>query len=315
MDPKVSVLIPLYNSASYIADAIKSVLNQSWQNLEVIIVDDGSTDVSLDIAEKFISDKVSIYKQQNKGACAARNLAFEHASGDYIQYLDADDILHPEKISTQVALVQQYGKHVLLSAKWAKFKDSTQLEEVLFPTRGIDKDYLVPIDWLIDSWNGLGFGAVHTWLTPSEVVEKAGPWNEELAINQDGEFFSRVILNVKEIRHVADAKVYYRTGNVHSISQQKREKKAASLLKSFTLYEKNLLPSIDTFPVRKALHRNYSNFIYEHYPEYPELTAVARQQMLGLGFESIQPKTGKVFSAVSKIFGAETTLKLRGLLK
>ena len=99
--PKVSILIPLYNSENYIEETIQSCLNQTYENIEIIIVDDGSTDKSLQIAKSFESGKLKVYSQPNSGACKARNLAFEKSIGDYIQYLDADDLLSENKIENQ----------------------------------------------------------------------------------------------------------------------------------------------------------------------------------------------------------------------
>ena len=91
MKPFFSVIIPLYNKEKYIEKTIKSVLNQLFNDFEIIIVDDGSSDKSLNIVSEFNSPKIKIIKQSNKGAGAARNLGIYHAKADYIALLDADD--------------------------------------------------------------------------------------------------------------------------------------------------------------------------------------------------------------------------------
>ena len=107
MKPKVSILIPLYNSEKYIAQTIQSALNQTWENKEIIIVDDGSSDNSFEIARKFESDIVKVFLQKNSGSCITRNEAFSFSSGEYIQYLDADDLLSPNKIEFQMKLIER----------------------------------------------------------------------------------------------------------------------------------------------------------------------------------------------------------------
>src|SRR5947207_10596589 len=97
MKPLVSILIPAYNAEPWIADTIKSALNQTWPRAEVVIINDGSRDQTLSIAQQFASERVSIVSQENQGVCAARNRAFELCQGDYIQWLDADDLLAPDK--------------------------------------------------------------------------------------------------------------------------------------------------------------------------------------------------------------------------
>src|SRR4029077_692185 len=102
MPPLVSILIPAYNAEKWIADTISSALAQPWPRKEIIIVDDGSTDQTLSIARQFTSKTVSVIAQKNQGASAARNKAFQLCQGDYIQWLDADDLLSPDKVAKQL---------------------------------------------------------------------------------------------------------------------------------------------------------------------------------------------------------------------
>ena len=104
--PLVSILIPLYNAEVYIAQTLDNCLAQTYPNIEIIVVDDGSTDGSLVIAQRYEAehDNIKVLTQPNSGATRARNLAFEHAKGEYIQYLDADDLMSSNKIASQMAL-------------------------------------------------------------------------------------------------------------------------------------------------------------------------------------------------------------------
>ncbi len=99
--PLVSVLIPAYNAQEWIADTIRSALSQTWSRIEIIVVDDGSRDQTLSIAQQFETLGVLVISQKNQGASAARNHAFALSHGDYIQWLDADDLLAPDKIARQ----------------------------------------------------------------------------------------------------------------------------------------------------------------------------------------------------------------------
>ncbi len=101
----VSVIIPVYNGARFIAQAIESVQNQNHTNLEIIIVDDGSTDNTKEIVTSF--GTVQYLYQNNKGVASARNLAIQKAKGDYITFLDSDDLLLENKISLQLICLQQ----------------------------------------------------------------------------------------------------------------------------------------------------------------------------------------------------------------
>ena len=113
MSVLVSILIPSYNAEEWIEETIQSALSQTWPRKEIIIVDDGSTDNSLRIAKEYESNSVKVISQENSGAAVARNKALEYAQGDYIQWLDADDLLAPDKIEKQ-----------LRSSRWCwKFKN------------------------------------------------------------------------------------------------------------------------------------------------------------------------------------------------
>src|SRR5438270_12906784 len=102
MTPLVSILIPAYNAEPWVGDTIKSALNQTWPRKEIIVVDDGSRDQTLQVVRQFASKDVSVVTQENQGASVARNRAFELCQGDYIQWLDADDLLGPDKIIRQM---------------------------------------------------------------------------------------------------------------------------------------------------------------------------------------------------------------------
>src|SRR5271157_6315769 len=119
MKPLVSILIPAFNAEKWIADAIRSAIAQSWQCKEIVIVDDGSTDRTLKIARQFASRDVSVVTQEHQGANAARNYALSLSQGDYIQWLDADDLMSADKIAKQLeAAAESEGTRTLFSSGW-----------------------------------------------------------------------------------------------------------------------------------------------------------------------------------------------------
>ena len=101
--PLVSIVIPCFNAAAFVAESIKSALGQTYSNIEVVAVDDGSTDETVDVLKSF-GDRIRWTTGPNRGACAARNSGVELAKGDLIQFLDSDDLLDPRKLETQVPL-------------------------------------------------------------------------------------------------------------------------------------------------------------------------------------------------------------------
>ena len=102
----VSILIPAYKAERCIRETILSAINQTWPNKEVIVIDDGSPDNTFEVAKSLESRFVKVVKQANTGACGARNKALSLAQGDYIQWLDAYVLVHPEKIFDQLAMAE-----------------------------------------------------------------------------------------------------------------------------------------------------------------------------------------------------------------
>ncbi len=112
---KVSVVIPTYNYAHFIGEAIESILAQTFPISEIIVVDDGSTDNTEQIIAAY-GNKVRYIKQENSGVCAARNFGVENSSGDFIAFFDADDICFPTKIEKQMAKFAEDAKIGLSTA-------------------------------------------------------------------------------------------------------------------------------------------------------------------------------------------------------
>jgi len=109
----VSVIIPVYNREKTVKEAIKSVLEQTWNDLEVIVVDDGSTDKSADVIKSLKDERVKYIYQENAGACAARNHGIELAKGEYIAFHDSDDIWHMDKLSKQMQVFKEYDPDIV----------------------------------------------------------------------------------------------------------------------------------------------------------------------------------------------------------
>ena len=103
--PKVSVIIPAYNQAKFLAVAIDSCLEQTYRDIEVIVVEDGSTDETRDVAARF-GDRISYIHQENTGLAGARNRGIGESKGEYLCFLDSDDFFHPQKIQRQVELIE-----------------------------------------------------------------------------------------------------------------------------------------------------------------------------------------------------------------
>jgi glycosyltransferase involved in cell wall biosynthesis len=314
---KVSVIIPVYNSADYVKKTVQSVLNQKHQNIELILVDDHSTDSSFELISALANqnpDQLFVYKNPKKGACAARNFGFEKSTGDYIQYLDADDILSQDKISTQLESIQKYGNSYVYSCRWGRFYQS--IADVKWAIQPIDKDYEPAWQWLNDSWQDKGMGQTSIWLTHRELIVKAGTWDESLLLNQDGDFFCRVLLQSQGLKFISVNGVYYRSGNQTSISQSSRynKEKAQSLLKSFESYVRNFKKFNLADDKKVGLGQNFLHFMYQYCNHFPDLVAQAERDFYALGHRKMWAVGGLKFKKIASIIGFKNALFLKKIL-
>lgn len=313
-NPLVSVIIPLYNCSQYIQDALASVSKQTYSNLEIIVIDDYSSDDSYAIVQQFNDPRIKLLQQPNSGAAAARNTGIKSSNGQFIQFLDADDLLSPEKIEKQVIQLQKSDKNSIASCGWIHFDDRPNSNQYI--PQKIDASYLNTLDWLVDSWNGHGMGQTGVWLIPKELISKAGFWNVNLKNNpnDDGEFFCRIISQATSIIFEENVYVHYRRPRGSNVSQNKSKEAIESLLKSYKLYE-YVLQFRDDDTIKMALANNYNNFIYVYHNAYPNLSKKAEQYVLELGQEVKIPFSNRFWNSLSRVFGWRGVMKIRKVMK
>lgn len=271
MKPLVSILIPAYNAEEWIGDTIRSVLAQSWQSTEIIVVDDGSKDRTLQVARAFASGKVAVVTQVNQGAAAARNKAYSLSQGDYIQWLDADDLISHDKLTLQMLEAEQCDRRTLLSCGWAYFMYRTTRAKFI-PTPLWEN--LTPLEWLLRKMGNSFHMQTGTWLVSRELSEATGPWDTRLSLDDDGEYFGRAVLASRGIRFVTGGKVFYRTSGVDSLSKIDGSKaKLDSLLLSMKLHMKYLRSLEDSERVRKTCLAYMQIWLHCFYPNRPDIVA------------------------------------------
>lgn len=277
--PLVSILIPAYNTEETIAQTLDSAIEQTWQRKEIIVVDDGSTDRTAEVVRNF-GAKVTLVSTENQGGGAARNHALSRCEGDYIQWLDADDILEPHKIERQLATLHKgERKRILLSSPWASFYYRTH--RARFIPNSLWQD-LSPVEWFLRKMSENLHMQTATWLTSRELVEAAGPWDEHLRVNQDGEYFARVLLASEGTRFVPGTGVFYRATGRGSVSYlDGSDKKRDSLFRSMKLQIKYLRSLEESHRVRRACLAYLQNWYSSFYLERPEIVA----EMQGLAAE------------------------------
>jgi glycosyltransferase involved in cell wall biosynthesis len=270
MKPLVSILIPAHNAGPWVADSIRSALQQTWPRTEIVVVDDGSRDNTAEIARSLASNKVKVVVKENEGAAATRNHAYKLCQGDFIQWLDADDLLTPNKIERQLGALRDVDeRRTLLSSTWAHFYYRTRSPK--FVHTALCQD-LAPVEWLLKKMGENLHMQTATWLTSRELAEAAGPWNTQLLSDDDGEYFCRVLMASTRTRFVPDCGVLYRltpSSRLSFVGTSVRKQDA--LFASNKLHLEYLLSLEDSDRTRKAgltyLQKYYGSF----YPERTDL--------------------------------------------
>lgn len=309
---KVSILIPCYNSDRFIAHTIESCISQTYRNIEILIVDDGSSDHSYTIAKRYESDNIKVYKQKNAGACRARNFAFEKCTGDYIVYLDADDIISPNFVSLHIENLKNASVKDVSFCPWDRFYAT--IEDAKFPDLPIYHDYKSAFELLLQLWETGTMLQTSCYMLHRSLIEDCNGWNESILKNQDGEFFARVLLRAEQARFTSKARVYYRTGNYMSVSKASSAAKVSSLLDTFILYKDNTLAYQDSQRVREALSINFTLFAYLYGNMYPELYKKAKQEIKKLGVGYVLRNEPKRVIEICKIIGFDNFMKIRKTL-
>lgn len=311
MPPLVSILMPAYNAEVWLADSLASALNQTWQNIEVIVVDDGSTDQTLAVARQFSATNVKIIHQANQGQSATENRALAEAQGDWIQYLDADDLLAPDKIEQQLKQMGEQPGQIVAAGEWARFYKSP--EEAIFRSQLLWADFQ-PIDWLLTAWQHHLMMHGAAWLIPRPVVEAAGQWDERLSLINDFDYFSRILLASEGIHFCWGARSYYRSGITNSLSKRKTAAAWQSAFLSLSKGTENLLQREDSPHSRQVCANLFQRFIYEVYPDVPDLREQAALQVKQLGGATEQPIGGPLFQGATKVMGWQKAKLLQQFL-
>ncbi len=274
-NPLVSIIIPTYNRSYLIGETLDSVLDQTYQNWECIVVDDGSMDYTEELMELYclLDGRICFHKRPEvkmNGASSCRNYGITLSKGELIQFLDSDDLLEKNKLEEQIKLFKNDLE--LITCRWGGFEESTNLKNRYKFRYYSYRNYNKGINLLRTFGKKNEFLPSHVYLTPKLLVKKAGWWNESISNNDDAEFFTRIILNASKIKFSSKTSVYYRYSGTNKLSSFTNKAKVLSAIKSWKLIEyhiKKKYPGKAPIYVENA--RNYlKNTIQTKYPEIVE---------------------------------------------
>ncbi|MGB3545569.1 MAG: glycosyltransferase family 2 protein, partial [Saprospiraceae bacterium] len=301
----VSVIIPVFNSVLFIEETINSVFNQTYPNLEVILIDDGSTDGSLNYLKNLNKGNVTIMQNSRNGACAARNYGYKLSNGHYIQFLDADDILSPNKIELQVCALENNPNSIAV-CNTMHFYDTIDNGVVtdwdfLYTTSNTEK-FLLNLYGANGKTNMVQTSA---WLSPKYLLDKVGLWDETLTKDQDGEYFCRAVAQADQVIYVPETMNYYRK-HIHgsNIANQRQRHAVESQFRALNSKANHFKKLKHTASFKNAMALQYKIVAIDAYPHFKDISNKAIAKVHKYGGSNYEPVLGgKIIEAIKSIFG------------
>lgn len=212
---KVSIIIPCFNVEDYILECLNSCYNQSYDNIEIICVDNNSKDGTYDLLSKEAKKgKILLTEERKPGACAARNKGVTIATGDWVQFLDADDLIDTKKIEHQISLYAKDKENTLIFANYNKLTT----EGVQVPSDNPDKDI-----WVNLFITKLGITSANLWR--KDILDEIGGWNESLTSSQEYELMFRWLRKSEKVVYDDASLTIVRERETGQISQSNPSKK------------------------------------------------------------------------------------------
>ena len=293
----VSVIIPCYNAENWILEALESVSQQDINHdmMEIIVVDDGSTDNSADRAkEKY--PWIKLITTQNQGASAARNTGTKESKGEFIQYLDADDLLAPGKIRKQLDIINESEVDIAYGDWQRLLKNQKGIWE---EKEVIKKSLNDPeIDLFTDFWHPIA-----AYLFRRSIVEKSGGWDDTLKVIDDPYFIMKCVFQDAKFKHSPGVAAYYRVHTRDSVSTRDHNVYMEEIFTNAEKVEKKWTKTGGiTDKRKKALLKVYSQVARDSYDKNKELfeRAYLKLETLSPGYI---PKSPAHLRYLSKLIG------------
>ena len=307
----VSVCIPCHNAEAYVGQAIESIMAQTYPKVEIIIVDDASTDGSAEVLDRYRSPQIQVLSASLGSAARSRNLAFMNSQGDWIKFFDADDLLHPEAIERQL---QRLGDRLdgVASSPWGRFYGD-DLSTFRLNPQSVWRD-MNAFDWLVEAWrDAQPMTQPGMFLIPRGLLEQTGGWDESLSLIDDFEFFARVLCLANEVLFTPEATLYYRSGLQGSLSGQKSRRAVESAFHSLLKGTSHLLERRSDPQARLSCANVLQDFIYTYYPDHPDLRALIQQRISELGGSDLEVSGGPRFHQLRRLVGWKAAKRLQKL--
>jgi len=308
---QVSVIIPAFNAGRYLREALQALSLQTMTDFEVILVDDGSTDDTSLIARQFTDSRIKVYQRANSGQSAASNFGCSVASGRYIKFVDADDLLNDRHLQLQLESLQSFPRHVACCS-WGYFRECVNRFSIR--AEMANADYADPLEWIVDSLScDEGMMGAWRWLIPRAVWDDCGGWNEQLTLNNDFDLSIRILLASGGVRFAAGAVYYYRKGVAGSLSGTVSRRSQESALLTTLLGTRSLLQREDSARIRRLCADRFQQWVYRFFPQFPDLVQQAEDQIRQLGGSRLPMPGGRMQQLLLPLLGWRNVRRLQVL--
>ena len=309
--PLVSVVIPVFNAERFVSDAIMAALTQSYSNLEVIVVDDGSTDSTAQHVAELRDPRVHYRFQSNQGQSAAINFGVAQSHGAFIKLLDADDWINPDHIASQLNALDGRTDAVA-SCRWGYFVND--FPHPLVRSEVTQASYDNPLEWIVDSLTkDEGMMGGWMWLIPRMVWDATRGFDSRLSLNNDFHFSIATLLASNAVCFAEDAVYSYRKGVAGALSGRYGRKAMESAFLTTDLGTRLLLERENSERIRKIAADRFQSWLFQFYPKFPDLVSAAEARIEELGGSSLQLCGGQLLKVLQPLMGWKGVRQLQTL--
>ncbi len=302
---KASILIPCYNAEKFIAQAIQSALDQTWGDKEVIVVDDGSTDGSLDVIRTF-DGRIRWETGPNRGGNAARNRLLSLATGEWLQYLDADDYLLPSKIEDQIRFLSgsQSADVVLSTTLFELWQDPNRPEPLReYSIDGGEDPWVLLLNWSLPQTGGP--------LWRRESVIAAGGWDEKMPCCQEHSLYFRLLSHNSKFVYYGHSGAVYRYWSTGTVSRSNPDKLNETRLGLLAEIEAFLLKTGQMTPQRLHALNATRLLICRHWSSVNQEKSRQIMRTILASSPKFVPNAGFLYRALHRLLGMQLAEAIR----
>lgn len=278
--PKVSIIIPCYNQGAYLDATIESVVTQDYSNWECILVNDGSTDnTSAIIAEWEIKDeRIKSYYKENGGLSSARNYGLKNVTGDFIQFLDSDDVLHPNKLKISLEQAEGLKDNVIVISNYVHFE--TSINEITPAYYNLKKEYF-NLECVLFQWDTIFTIPIHCGLF-SVSLFKDFSFPESLKAKEDWFMWIHLFSKHPKVGFINKSLAYYRVHN-----ESMTNSNSSKMMENSILFFDLVKSEISALDYIKLIEESNKKFINKYFVEVKKINNIKASYAFKMGHKII----------------------------